>query len=156
MHQIYSGGEVLFIAMQIEQNGAATYRKLAAKYPQFAGLLSGLATDEDAHYATFAGLHRDAGKAGAWHEEEEAQAYLNRLAGSFVFEENADPLAPFAAVKTLADVFDVAIGQERKSIDLYEAMLKVVRRADEAKLVRQIIAEEHRHVADLTKAKGTA
>jgi len=156
MHLIYSGGEVLYVAMQIEQNGAATYRQLAQRYPKFAPMLLELASDEQSHYDTFAKMHEVAGEAGMFHDAEEALTYLSRVADSFVFDRTADPLAPFAGVHSAADLFDVVIAMERKSIELYEAMLKVVRREQEAALVRAIIAEEENHVADLVNAKAGA
>jgi rubrerythrin len=91
-----------------------------------------------------------------FHDAEEALTYLSRVADSFVFDRTADPLAPFAGVHSAADLFDVVIAMERKSIELYEAMLKVVRREQEAALVRAIIAEEEKHVADLVNAKAGA
>lgn len=153
MSQMYTSGEVMFIAMEIELNGARTYRELAKRYPALANMYTTLAAEEDEHYLVFAGLREAAGKAGAVHEDEDARTYLARVAGSFVFEANADPMAPFAHAATPAEVCDVAIGQEQKSVELYEAMLKTVAGRNEQALIRRIIEQEKAHMDALTKAR---
>ncbi len=155
MSQVYSSGEVMYLAMQIEQNGARTYRELAKRYPGLASMYEGLAADEEEHYRVFDGLRAAAGKAGAFHDDEVALMYLSQIAGSFVFDVNADPMAPFASAATPAAVYDAAILQERKSIELYNAMLEVVSGRTEKALLRRIIGQEKEHIAVLTRARDT-
>ena len=155
-HQSYSGGEVLFIATQIEQNGAAAYRRLAQANPGFAALFERLAKDEDEHLRTFARMMDDAGQSGVLHDDEATQAYLSRLAGDYVFPADADPLAPFVAAASVREVLDIAIGLERNSVALYEAMSKAVARDAERELIARIIAEEQDHIASLTEAQSKA
>ncbi|MBN2467029.1 MAG: ferritin family protein [Deltaproteobacteria bacterium] len=158
MKVFLNADEVFEMAIQIETNGAAFYRKAAglqsdARNVEF---LNGLAAMEDQHKKTFAEL-REKLTAGemyqqAFDPEGEASLYLQAVADTHGGEGSPSVADSLTGRETMEEIIRIALDLENKSILYYVGLKEMVRPDEEKKKVDNILSEEHKHVAQLTKA----
>lgn len=158
MSYLFSADEVFAMAIQMETNGAAFYRKAAARFPEgnARDMFAGLAGMEDEHRKTFETMRDEAVRP----EEEpadwddiagEARRYLQSFMKGQVFDLSADPSATLAQETPVQSILIKALTCERDSILFYMGMRKLTPRALGRDKIDRIIDEEMEHVAALTQ-----
>lgn len=162
MSILFNAGDVFDIAIQIERNGAAFYRK-AAELAADAGSrteLQELAAMEDGHEIVFSELRRqlvEAEDPGDWFEQggDEAQ-YLENFAAGRVFDMTRDATAWLMPSTPLKDVLRFALERERDSIVFFVGIREVVPESLGASQIDAIIKQEMGHVALISKRLAAA
>ncbi|RPI61731.1 MAG: rubrerythrin [Planctomycetaceae bacterium] len=156
MNIIFNADEIFLVAERIEINGEAFYLK-AAEYTTHAptqAILRKLAAMEEAHLRTFAALRAQLKeqdrRATAFDPTGDAEMYLAALADGRVFD-LSDPTKRITGSEPITDVLKIAIGFEKDSVAFYAGMLNIVPEELGKLRVADIIKEEMRHVAILTK-----
>lgn len=157
MSILFNAGDVFDIAIQIERNGAAFYRKaaeLVAEKESREELLD-LATMEDGHEMTFSELRRqlvEAEDPGDWFEQGGDEAlYLENFAQGRVFDMTRDATQWLAPSTPLRDILRFALDRERDSIVFFVGMRDVVPASLGANQIDAIIKQEMGHVTLLSK-----
>ncbi len=156
-HTRFNAAEVLEIAIRIEHNGAAFYRKAAeTRTPgEDRSFLLELATMEDDHEQTFRTLRDTLPEApapqSATPDDDEAALYLDALADYHGGEGNKPAANLLTGNETLIEILRIAIDLELKSILYYGGLLPLVPEALGRTHVENIIDEERRHVAVLRR-----
>ena len=155
MADLFSGGEVFQIAMEIEETGRVFYEALAisSRNDRVSDLCRRLAGQEQQHYHTFDQMRQDRLRRGpARPMGDDELAYVQALINEQVIP-SAEGVRRIAAKGTLAEALDLAVKMENDSVQFYTKMLPAVDAAD-AEAVRGIIDEEQRHARDLAAARG--
>jgi len=151
---VFRIGEILDLAVRIEQNGEKTYR---AARKRFAGedlreLLSWMAAEEARHAAWFAELKLRLAEGGGnpFLEEMTRKVLDDLLSGrSFSLEE-----VDFAAIEDPARLIAVFIEFERDTVLFYEILSSFVEEGETLRHLAAIIAEEKRHIERLEEVLG--
>ena len=151
----FNADEILEMAITIEKNGAAFYRKAAEKAGASAeGMMLSLAAMEDDHGKTFTEMREklsaDDTKPTAFDPDDEGALYLQAMADGEVFDLKKDPTEVITGGDMKA-VLRCAIGLEKDSIVFYLGIKKLVPEKLGVDWVDAIIAEEMSHIATLTK-----
>lgn len=152
----YNAEEVFEIAIQIEKNGAAFYRKAAELQEDGSdkAFLEALAEMEDRHKATFEQMKlqvSDLEKTQTvFDPEEELSLYLNAMADSHGGEGNPDILDLFTGEETITEVITTAIDLEKESILFYIGLKDFVPPKYGREKITTIINEEKKHIVQLT------
>ena len=154
---LFSGSEIVNIAIGIERNGAAYYGSLAesATDASLKDTYNYLANMEQEHLQTFQKMLDSLGKyqpTYAGEDEEEYQLYLKALVDSSVFTD--DEVARQMAQKASgpAEAMQIALGVEKDSIIFYSEMRDLVPERDRP-TIDKIINEERSHVRLLSSLK---
>ncbi len=154
---IFSGSELVNIALGIERNGVAYYSALAeaATDASLKETYNYLANMERNHIEIFQKMLDSAGKyllTYAGEDEEEYELYLKALVDSSVF--TSDRVARQMAQKAsnAAEVMQIALGAEKDSILFYSEMRELVSEQDRP-VLDKIINEERSHVRLLSDMK---
>jgi len=154
----FSADEVFEMAMDIEKNGEAYYRKAAslAKDPAVKAVLTDLMKQEVQHFVTFKSLREKLPPKSSLptyaDPESEEYLYLDTLVKSRMFtsEREAENLA--AKLGDEIEALRAALTFEKDTILFFQSMQKMtderLGRAD----IDRIIEEEHRHVVRISKA----
>ena len=152
----FNAAEILDIAIRIEHNGAAFYRKAAAGRAggENRGFLLELAAMEEEHEKTFRDMRAalpDAKADPFLPVNDDAGLYLDAMA-DFHGGEGSRPAAErLDGNEALSDIIRTAIELEVKSILYYEGLLPLVPPHLGRDRVAAIIAEERRHVVVLQR-----
>lgn len=152
----YNAKEVFEIAIQIEENGAAFYRKAAElqKDPGDKKFLETLARMEDKHKADFVSMKEkisDLEKTRTvFDPNEEMSMYLTAMADSHGGEGHPDILDMFNGQETITEVITTAIDLEKQSILFYIGLIDFVPPKYGKDKIQSIIDEEKKHVVQLT------
>ncbi len=152
----YTAQDVLEMAIQIEENGAAFYRRAAELQDDSddKAFLEDLADMEDRHRATFEGMKQqlsDLEKTQTvFDPEKEGALYLKAMADSHGGEGNPDILAFFNGRETMEEVIATAIDLEKESILFYVGLEDIVPAKYGRDKISGIIGEEKNHVAQLS------
>ena len=156
MSILFSGGELLEIAMDIERNGAAFYQVLAnqTKDKDTRAVYEHLAEEEKKHLNTFQGMLSTVGK----YQPPEAYAedymlYLKSLADSSVFSDVDQAKEKARKVSSESEAIDIGIQAEKESVLFYTEMQNFVKPADQ-KAVSWVIDEEKAHLRRLAQLRG--
>jgi len=142
----FSADEIFEMAKQIEVNGAAFYRKAAAKVTGEAEkkFLKTLAAMEDQHEKTFADMQAKLKKEDqaelTFDPQGEAVLYLQAMADTKIFFKKEEP------GKEMKDILSAAIKAEQDSIVFYLGMKEMVPGAAGKQRVEDIIKEEMSHI----------
>jgi len=149
----FNADEILEMAVQIEHNGAAFYRKAASFLPAARTILDTLAAMEDDHERTFAAMRSaltDTERKPLTADPDNVAAqYLKSMADARVFV--ADPKSELTGKESLRDVILAAIGKEKDSIVFYQSMKDVVPRSAGTARIDDIIRQEIGHILQLTR-----
>jgi rubrerythrin len=157
MSILFSGSELLEIALGIERNGAAFYQVLAnkTKNKNAKAIYEHLASEESKHLDTFQGMLNSLGQ----YQPPEAYAeeymlYLKSLVDSSVFSNVTEAQQKAEKISGEIEALDTGIQAEKDSILFYTEMLNFVRQPDH-KVVINIIDEEKAHLRQLSQLKQT-
>jgi rubrerythrin len=158
MSIIFSGSELLEVAVGIEKNGAAFYQALAEKSQDEStqAIYRHLAAEEIKHQKTFLSMLDEVGHYQPPQDYAEAyRFYLKSLVDSSVFTDVAH--ARQIAAKTSSDkqALDIGIQAEKDSILFYSEMKNLVKPADQ-QIIINIIDEERDHLNQLSQLKAAA
>lgn len=155
MNVKYSLDEVFEIAIKIEENGAAFYRRAAELQtdPEFVGVLKDLAGMEDDHKATFENMRKSANTEktvdNAFDPYLESVTYLQSTADAHGGEGSVSLRASLTGDESLQDILRTAVGLEKDSIIFYLGIKDCVTGEDSLNKVDAIIAEEKSHLTTL-------
>jgi rubrerythrin len=153
MSILFSGNEIIDIAVKIEENGQAFYLAAAdkAQDENLAAALRKLAEDEVEHKEIFQAMYKADAQYGLVDGyEEEADAYIKAMAGSQVF---APGKSAEGFVRDAGDIFQVlnmALGAEKDSILYYTEMKDWVQPKDK-EVMEKVILEEKKHLKELSR-----
>lgn len=154
MSILFTPKEVFDIAVQIERNGAAFYRKAAAETSdlQVREELLELASMEDGHEAAFTELRQalpQNGDEAEWLDSEgDAAVYLQSFAAGQVFDV-AQAALPAGA--PLAAILHFALERERDSVVFFVGMEEFMPEGPGRTKVEVIIRQEMLHIATLNR-----
>lgn len=151
----FTGGEVVQMAMSMEQVGQGFYQALAegCDNPQVAALCRRLAQQELGHYTYFKRLRDrliDAHRTAPVPPDKQVQA--ENLVRSFVVPE-PEKVRRVAMGGKLRQAVDLAMHMEQDAIKFYHELLRIVPEEDRG-AVRSVIAEEDRHLQELRMIYG--
>ena len=153
----FSADDVFEIAIQIEDNGAAFYRKAANIQPDAKNrsFLNGLAAMEEDHKKTFVGMR--ASLIGGVEEmlsfdpDGEASLYLQAISGSHGGEGSPSAAQSLTGKETMKDIVLIAMGLENKSILYYVGLKDMVKSKEGKTAIETIISEEQGHIVQLNR-----
>jgi len=154
---VFSGNELIEVALGIERNGIAYYSSLAKSTTDASlrGTYHHLADMEREHIKIFQKMLGSAGKykptyAGA--TEEEYELYLKALVDSAVFIDDKIARQMAQRASSPAEAIQIALGAEKDSILFYSEMRDLVPKQDRP-TIDGIIKEEKSHVRQLSSLK---
>jgi len=153
----FNAGEVLDMAMKIEQNGMNYYNKAAEifKNEPANDMLKKLAEWENSHKLTFAAMKDGLASAQTtdvvFDPQGEAGLYLNAMADGNVFNVNEDPSKAMTGKESLEEVLRKALLMEKDSIIFYLGLREMVPPSLGKDKVDDIISEEMSHIGYLNK-----
>lgn len=151
MGNIFAGSEIVEIGIQIEKNGRDFYNTLEKQLKNSAasGIFKFLAGEEEKHILAFQKILDSVEK----YEPAESYpgeyfAYMNALAGEYVFTQKDKGEEIAKKIKGDKEAVDMGIGFEKDSIIFYEGIKKAVPEYDQ-KAVDELIIQEQSHLAKL-------
>ncbi|MDD5495852.1 MAG: ferritin family protein [Candidatus Omnitrophica bacterium] len=155
MGNIFAAREIVEMGIQIETNGMDFYNVLAGR----AGndkpkeIFKYLANEEAKHVAVFQKILAPMAR----YEPKEAYpgeyfAYMNALAGDYVFTQKDKGAEIAGKIKSDEEAVDIGIGFEKDSIVFYEGMKKAAPE-DGQKTIDELIAQERTHLLKLLDLK---
>jgi rubrerythrin len=151
MSVLFSGNEIVDIAVKIEENGRKFYLAAAdrAGDDNLAQVLRKLADDEVDHRDTFQALYKaeeDYGLLPGYSEE--ADAYIKAMASAQVFAPGKGVAEIAKGAKDVFEVLTLAMGAEKDSILYYTEMARWVQPKDKD-VINGVVAEEKTHLKTL-------
>jgi rubrerythrin len=156
----YSAGEILDMAVRIEQNGAAFYRRAAELQADDAktDFLLKLADMEDQHEQMFLAMRGDLSAREktqtAMDPYEQASLYLIALADTHGGEGSPSVAEKLTGQESMMEILTTARDLEKESILFYVGMLDLVPEELGKQRIQRIIDEEKSHVVTLTQELG--
>ena len=148
----YSLGEIIDIAVGIEEAGSEDYALCAKKFadPAIGDTFAYLAREELVHRDRFRSLRGEAGASGGAYPEEYF-SYLRIIGGVKIFETKKRALEDVMKdIQNPLDAVREAFDVEKTSIIYYTEMKDLYRgRTGIAALLDAIIAEERKHIMSL-------
>jgi len=154
-HQaMFSSKEILDIALKIEQNGEAVYRRATQELanPDLAKRLGWMADEEARHAEWFRNLKSDL----CTHTNRKAIDDINSGMLSDLVGEQSFTLQDidFPGVEDLQNLIEIFIEFEKDGILFYELLRSFIKDQDVLESLDQIIAEEYRHIEILQEIKS--
>ncbi len=153
MSMLFSGNEIVDIAVKIEESGQAFYLAAAerAEDDNLAKALKKLADDEVEHKNTFQSLFKaeDSYSLVPGYSEE-ADAYIKAIAGAQVFAPGKSVADIAKGARDIFEALTLAMGAEKDSILYYTEIARWVQPKDKD-IILSVIAEEKRHLRDLLR-----
>jgi rubrerythrin len=156
MSVLFSGNEIVDIAVKIEENGRAFYLEAAggAGDENLAAILRKLADDEVEHKATFEAFYKaDEDYSLQPGYNEEVDAYIKAMASAQVFAPGKSVAEIARGAKDVFEVLSLAMGAEKDSI-LYYMEMKEWMQPKDRDVIGKVIDEEKRHLKQLTDLYG--
>jgi rubrerythrin len=155
MDSTFSEYEIVELGIQIEKNGRDFYNGLVAKSDsqKARDIFKYLAGEEEKHIAVFREILSSVRKyepPGAYPEE--YFAYMNALAGDYVFTQKDKGAEIAAKTKSDMEAVELGIKFEEESIVFYEGIKKVVPE-EEHRLIDKLIEQEQDHLRQLLDVK---
>ena len=146
---MFTLGEIVDLAVRIEQNGESTYRKAqkVVSSPILSSMLQWLADDEAEHEKWFTELKQNVNeKIEDPKFEEMGREILGGVLGEHAFSmEEAD----FSSIKDIKDVLELSLEFEKDTLVFYEMLKEFVEDEKVLSGMAKIIEEENRHIAYL-------
>jgi rubrerythrin len=152
--------EVLEMAVRIEENAGAFYRKAAGLQSDDENrrFFEKLAAMEDGHKATFTEMRNtltDTEKGGkVFDPQNELSLYLSAMADTQGGEGNPSVADSLTGNETIEEMLNTAIGLEKESVLFYLGLKDMVAEQYGRERIDDIIREERRHIAQLTSLLG--
>jgi len=152
----FNAEEAIEMAIQIEKNGAAFYRKAASLQKDSANqkFLETIARMEDRHMAGFEEMKRalsDIEKTRTvFDPQDESLLYLKAMADGHGGEGHPDVTAQLTGQETMAQIIQTAIGLEKESILFYLGLKEMVPPKLGRDKIDGIIDEEKKHLVQLS------
>ncbi len=154
----FSADEVFEMAMDVERNGEAYYRKAAslARHADIKAVLADLMEQEKIHYQTFKALRdklppKDTLPTYADPESDE-YLYLDALVKGRVFTNVHEAETLAAKVSNEIEALRAALAFEKDTILFFQSMQRMTDERLGRKEIDHIIEEEHRHVVRISHA----
>jgi len=147
----FNADEVFRMAMQIERNGGAFYRKAAENHEEGRELLLKLAKQEDQHLALFETMHRELSdrerESTVFDPNNESMIYLKAMADGHVFDlAESSPESILAGARDLNDIITIALQAEKDTIAFFVGMKDVVPERLGRDRLDLLIREEMGHI----------
>lgn len=152
----FNAAEAFEMAIQIERNGAAFYRKAASFQKKEADkkFLETIAKMEDRHQAGFeemkSALSDMEQNQTVFDPQDELSLYLKAMADAHGGEGNPDVTDQLTGQESMTQIIETAIGLEKESILFYIGLKDMVPPKMGREKIDEIIGEEKKHVAQLT------
>lgn len=152
----FNAAEAFEMAIQIEKNGAAFYRKAAALQEKEAdkSFLETIAKMEDRHQAGFEEMKTMLSDAEqtqtVFDPKDELSLYLKAMADAHGGEGNPDVADQLTGNESMPQIIKTAIGLEKESILFYIGLKDMVPEKMGRDKIDDIISEEKQHIAQLT------
>lgn len=143
---MFTLGEIIELAIRIENNGENTYRKARKEVsdPSLASMLQWLAEDEAEHKKWFIKLRENADmKVEDSKVEEMGTAILKDVLGDMTFSLNE---ADFSKIEDIRSLLELSVEFEKDTIVFYEMLGAFIGDEETASQLDKIIEEEQRHV----------
>ena len=151
----FNAAEVFDMAVRIEENGAAFYRKAAdlQQNEDDKVFLNTLAKMEDRHKISFEEMKKVLSEGEqadtVFDPNDELSMYLNAMADAQGGEGDPDVLELITGKETMEEIVQIAIGLEKKSILFYVGIEDLVPDKLGREKIDEIIREEKKHIAQL-------
>jgi len=155
MSILFTGSELIEIAINIERNGVAFYQALADKTlnKDARAIYDYLASEEKKHLNTFQGMLNTIGQYQPPEDyAKEYMLYLKSLVDSSVFSNITEAQQKAEKISSEIEALDTGIQAEKDSILFYTEMQNFVRQPDQ-KTVLKIIDAEKAHLRQLSQLK---
>ena len=152
----FNADEVFNMAVRIEENGAAFYRKAAdlQENEEDKAFLHSLAKMEDRHKISFEEMKQKLSEMETaqtvFDPDDEISLYLTAMADAHGGEGDPDVLETLTGQESMEDIIQTAIGLEKKSILFYIGIEDLVPAKMGQGKIDDIIREERTHIAQLT------
>lgn len=152
----FNASEAFEMAIQIERNGAAFYRKAASLQNKEADreFLETIAKMEDRHQAGFeemkSALSDMEQNQTVFDPKDELSLYLKAMADAHGGEGNPDETEQLTGQESMTQIIETAIGLEKESILFYIGLKDMVPPKLGREKIDEIINEEKKHVVQLT------
>ena len=153
---VFNADEVFEMAIRIENNGAAFYRKAArlqsdTKNQKF---LEGLANMEDRHRKIFTEMRSTLSESekspNVFDPYDEVSQYLATMADTMGGEGRPSAADSLTGDETLEEILRIAVGLEKDSILFYLGLKDMIPHQSGKNRIDEIITEERRHVIQLS------
>ena len=152
---MFSTGEILDLAVQIEQNGEAVYRDAIGLLsdPELVSLLGWMADEEASHAKWFAGLkdELEAQSANPFVEEMSRELFSDLLGGKNFSHAEVD----FSRVADVGELMTIFIEFEKDTVLFYEVLEPFIEDDSTLANLKRIIAEENNHISKLQGLVGS-
>jgi rubrerythrin len=150
----FSVREVVEMALQTERLGYQFYTEMSEKFQEdekLKDLFDILAKEEMRHEHVFEGLlsRVNEDEPGGW---DEAQPYFRAMVESEFFLGKGKSLPEMGRIKTALDAAEFALRFEKETALFFNGLKQTVKEKD---VVEDIIREEARHIAWLSKYRET-
>ena len=151
----FNANDMFKLAIRIEENGAAFYRKAAELQGDESNqiFLKKLASMEDAHKATFVEMRKNLTEneksATVFDPDNESSQYLSAMADSHPGEGSPKAADSLTGKESMQEILSIAIGLEKESILFYLGLRDLVPPKHGQAKLDDIIKEERKHVVQL-------
>lgn len=156
----FNADEIFSIAIKIEENGAAFYRRAAELHSgkQFARTLESLAEMEDGHKRTFEEMKEKLSEVEraekVFDPLGETALYLGAMGDYHGGEGSLGAREKLTGRESITEIIDIALDLEKKSILYYVGLKDLVPADLGADKIDLIINEEKKHVVQLSQLKS--
>jgi rubrerythrin len=147
--------DVVEFAVEIEKNGKEFYEKVSANFidKRVAGIFKKLSEDESQHIIDFTEILDKVKKYSPEQAyPEEYFLYFNKVASNHIFNKENFFRVSFKNIKDAIEAIDIGIDFEKKSVEFYESMKKIMPE-DEQSLISKLIEQEKVHEKKLRDQK---
>lgn len=156
MRILFNADEVLAIAIQMEDNAAAFYRRCAELHPGVGqAYLLTMAAMEDDHRRTFQRMREDASRTQdrpAVDLDPEGALYLAAIAGGYRVEGSPAVTASLTGRETLREILALSLELEKEAVLFYLGLRDAVPRHLGRDRIEAVIGEEKKHIVTLWEA----
>ena len=154
---VFNADEVFEMAVRIENNGAAFYRKAAGLQSDIKNkkFLEGLANMEDRHEKIFTDMRTTLTEKDkepkVFDPFDEVSQYLAAMADTMGGEGSPSVADALTGNESLEEILQIAVGLEKDSILFYLGIKDLIPAQSGKDRIDEIIKEERRHVIQLSK-----
>ena len=153
---VFNADEIFEMAIRIENNGAAFYRKAAGLQSDTKNqnFLEGLANMEDQHQKIFTEMRTTLTQKDndpkVFDPYDEVSQYLTAMADTMGGEGSPSVADSLTGDETLEEILRIAVGLEKDSILFYLGIKDFIPSQSGQDRIDEIIKEERRHVVQLS------